>query len=416
MAGVVAPSINETRPLPQAQASAVREALGEELSEVWALQREAFDLADAVPPPVPGCGQEVVVATDHGRVVSCLTLLHARLSFLGVELPMGGIRHVATRPEAQNCGYATELMRETLKRMPGRGLAVSVLFPFSFRYYRKLGYELAGNHCHVWCRPNSIPAFAERQHLRRATPADAAALTEFSRQRAIRSVCTLAYSRERWQHLCSNPSLSVSFCGNGTIEGLLVTAEDRDSYGGRITRVLDLAATSAWGWRCLLGHLSQSPVESVEWNASSDALQQSRLLRSAAPLREGFKPRAIATVRPMVQLRVVDLAASLRGRAAAFPWDSYRLGFRIKDDLLPENAAPLTVHGTANGVSLRPSRETDPYVALDIRTFSQLFCGYLSPIDAASQGLLESSSPTALETAEALFPSGDPFLSDLDRF
>jgi hypothetical protein len=53
---------------------------------------------------------------------------------------------------------------------------------------------------------------------------------------------------------------------------------------------------------------------------------------------------------------------------------------------------------------------------MDIRTFSQVFCGYLSPAEAVSQGIATASSSSALVTAEALFPSGEPFLSELDRF
>jgi predicted acetyltransferase len=417
VSGVVVPSITETGTPPPAPTRAVREARPEELAEAWALQREAFDLAEGQPaPPAPGLRQDVHVATDHGRVVSCLTLLHARLSFLGADIPMGGIRHVATRRDVQNQGFATELMRQTLRAMPARGLAVSVLFPFSFRYYRKFGYELGGNHCHVWCRPSSIPAFTERSGARRATPGDVPALTEFSRQRALRSTCSLAYSRERWHALSNDPALSVFVCGADTIDGVVVTAEGRDSYGGRLLRVQDLAANSQWAWRCLLGHLSQTTAESVEWNASPDALHQSRLLRSPAPLREGFRPRAIATVRPMFQLRVVDVAAALRARARVFPRGVYRLGLKIRDELLPENTTPLGIHGTSSAVSVRAARASDPTLCMDIRTFSQLFCGYLSPGDAASQGLLEFTSPGALDTAEALFPAGDPFLSDLDRF
>src|SRR5947207_248211 len=62
-------------------------------------------------------------------------------------LPMGGICHVATLAAERNKGYASALMRDALRAMRAQGLCTSVLFPFSFRYYRKFGYELAGNHC-----------------------------------------------------------------------------------------------------------------------------------------------------------------------------------------------------------------------------------------------------------------------------
>ena len=67
-------------------------------------------------------------------------------------------------------------------------------------------------------------------------------------------------------------------------------------------------------------------------------------------------------------------------------------------------------------VEIRPARPTDPYLDADIRIFSQLFCGYMSPSDAVCQELATCSTPAALETADLLFPAGEPFLSELDRF
>jgi predicted acetyltransferase len=383
-----------------------------------ALQREAFGLADGETPPSEPRGQvqELRVVTQEGRVVSCLTLLHARLSFAGTEIPMGGIRHVATHPEEQNRGHASELIRQTLQAMSARGLPLSVLFPFSFRYYRKFGYELGGNHCHVWCRPSSVPAYAERGLARPATLADAPALLAFGSQWARRRVCSLPRHPLHWQSLLDDPRVRITVCGEDGLEGYLVSEDARDSYGGRVLKVLELTASTRRGWRSLLGTLAQAPAESIEWNASAEDLQASGLLRSAAPLREGFKPRTIVTVRPMFQIRVTDAAAALRARTAAFPGGAYRLALRLQDDLIPQNNQPVAIQGNGEGASVRRARASDPYVELDIRTFAQVFCGYLSMADAASQGQVQCSSPAALETAELLFPAGDPYLSELDRF
>jgi predicted acetyltransferase len=396
----------------------VREARGDEASAAWALQREAFSLAEGSPSPSEPQGrhQELRVVSHAGRVVSCLTLLHTRLSFRGTEIPMGGIRHVATHPDEQNRGYAGDLVRDTLHRMSARGLPLSVLFPFSFRYYRKFGYELGGNHCHVWCRPNCIPAYAERRLTRPALPEDLDSLLEFCARRATGRTCSLPRHPLHWQALLTDPRVRLTLYGEGDPEGYLVTEDARDSYGGRVLKVLELAASSRRAWRSLLGTLAQAQVESIEWNASSDDLQASGLLRSAAPLREGFKPRAIVTVRPMFQIRVTSVAAALKARAPGFPDGSYRLALRIQDDLIRDNNDPVAIQSGGTGAMVRRARTSDPYLQMDVRTFSQVFCGYLSIADAVSQELAQASSPTALETAELLFPAGDPFLSELDRF
>jgi predicted acetyltransferase len=329
---------------------------------------------------------------------------------------MGGLRHVATDPQEQNRGYASALVRDTLHAMRGLGVPLSVLFPFSFRYYRKFGYELGGNHCHYWCRPTSIPGFVERSLCRPATEADLPELSELYERRARRSGCAMARSPRRWEQICSAPQHSVLVATDGPVEGYAVLEEARDSYGGKVMKVLDLSAETSRAWRGLLGYLSQSPVESVEWLACANELASSGLLRSTAPLREGFKPRGIATVRPLFQLRVVDLEGTLNTLAGAFPAGPYRLAIRARDDLLTENSRPLTIQASGEEVEIRPARPSDPCLETDIRILSQIISGYMSPGEAVSQELARCSSPAALETAEMLFPAGNPFISELDRF
>jgi predicted acetyltransferase len=397
VAGVIAPGVPT---LPSLQATdggvTVRGALPAERAEAWNLQRAAFDLPEGGTAPHPGTHDELRVVVRDGRVVSCLTLVHAGLSICGAHLPMAGVRHVATHPEEQNQGYASALLRHTLQVMRQQGLITSVLFPFSFRYYRKFGYELGGNHCHIWCRPNCIPTYGERRDCRPARPADCGALARFYAGRTAAGACALARDLRRWTDV--------------------VATETRDSYGGRVLKVLDMAADTPPAWRALVGHLSQAAVDSIEWCASMQDLCASGLMRSPAPLREGFKPRGIVTVRPMFQFRVVDVEAAMARRAATLPAEHYRLALRVRDDLLPENGRPVAVHAAGSRVEVRAARPTDPYLEADIRVFSQMFCGFMSASEAVSQGLARASSPAAEEAADLLFPSGDPFIAELDHF
>lgn len=393
----------------------IRDALAEDRESARELQRTAFSLPPGVDASLPA--EQLRVAVQDGRVVSCLTLLHARLTLRGLPVAMGGLRHVATHPEEQNRGYASSLIRNTLQTMRRQGLPVSVLFPFSFRYYRKFGYELGGNYCHFWCRPNNIPAYRERQDCRPAAGADASVLAELYRRQCLGSSCSMERDAARWAAICSDPRYQTHvFPGASDLHGYAVIEETRDSYGGKLLRVLDLSAETPRAWRGLLGLLSQAPAESVEWLACARQLAASGLLRSAAPLREGFKPRGIATIRPQFQIRVTDLSGLLTTLLPAVPPGRFRLALRPHDDQLPENNAPLTLAGTGSKVEVRPARPSDPHLQADIRILSQILSGYLSPADAVSQDLARCSSDEALETAEALFPAGDPFLSELDRF
>jgi predicted acetyltransferase len=421
------PATGEQQPAAGAQAGSappVVHAAGEaEDLAARALQERAFGTPGNpdLPLPVRAIERRVVVDGELG-VLSCLTLLQAEVWVRGARLSMGGIRHVATAPEYQNRGYAGLLLRETLRSLRREGVCASILFPFSFRYYRKFGYELGGNQCHLWCRPGSLPAFAERKTVRPLRPEDAPALAALSARRGERSACTLARDAARWSALLAAPGLRAEgavapgSAGQGALEGYAVLSEGRDAYGGRVLKVLDLAATTLHAWRALTGRLSQAGTDTVEWYASAGDLAASGLLRTTAPLREGFKPRVVATVRPLFQFRLVNLAAALRARLAVFPPGKYSLALQATDDLLPENQAVPAIAATGSGVTVRAARPGDPVLCADIRVLSQLYCGFMAPGEAISQGMARVSSPRAAEIADQLFPAGDPFIPELDRF
>jgi hypothetical protein len=92
------------------------------------------------------------------------------------------------------------------------------------------------------------------------------------------------------------------------------------------------------------------------------------------------------------------------------------LAFRIRDDLLPENSVPVTLDTTGDFPLVRDARPSDPWLEADIRTFSQLLCGYLSATDGSSMDACRFASDAAYESADRLFPPGEPFISELDRF
>jgi predicted N-acetyltransferase YhbS len=393
-------------------------ASGDEARQAWELQRAAFDLPEGGPPVHPGLSDELRVAVRDGRVVSCLTLVHAELLLRGARVSLGGIRHVATHPEEQNRGHASMLMRDTLAAMRRKGFHTSLLFPFSFRYYRKFGYELAGNHAHFWSRPHAIPCFSDRDACRPAAPADPPALAALHRRLAGASGFSLTRDEGRWARVCADPGLqTIVHCdAAGEIDAYLVTAEARDAYGGLMLRVLDIGAETEPGWRGLLGRLAAFPGECIDWMASATELSASGLLRSAAPLREAYKPRAIVNIRPMLQFRVIDVAEAVGRLLPTFPRERYTLALRIPDELLPENGMPLAVRGVGTEVELGTPRPGDPTLTADIRTFSQIYCGYTTPTEAVAQGLADASTPEAAVLADRLFPRCDPFVCELDRF
>jgi predicted acetyltransferase len=405
---------------PEAPLPEIRAARRDELDQVAGVRSEAFSLPREHWPPLDRVSdpelERIRVVVRAGRVVSCLNIRATRVQVGGATLPMGGICNVATLPSERNMGHASALMRDTLRALRAQRLCTSVLFPFSFRYYRKFGYELAGNHCQFWCRPHNLPAFSELRHCRAAALGDLPRLAALYETACRRRSCALVRSGERWRELLGELGFQVIVFDRDGVTGYLIARDGLDQYGGRLLAVEELAAESAVARRGLVGHLARYGGEAIEWCASPDELVETGVLRSVAPLREGYKPRGIATVRPMFQFRVVDVLAALKARAPAYSGLTGELTLRIQDEQLRENQLPIAISAHAGTVQILAGQRTEHWLETDIRVFSQIFCGYLCPAEAVSQGLVHLSGPDAAAAAEEFFPRLDPFIPQMDRF
>lgn len=80
--------------------------------------------------------------SDEGDLQSTLLIRPYEIFLHGKSIKMGGIGDVASYPEARGQGNVRNLFNETLKVMKEQKMLLSYLAPFSYRFYRKFGYEL----------------------------------------------------------------------------------------------------------------------------------------------------------------------------------------------------------------------------------------------------------------------------------
>ena len=116
-----------------------------------------------------------------------------------------------------------------------------------------------------------------------------------------------------------------------------------------------------------------------------------------------------ARIEPDQMLRLVDVETAL-GYLELTPEEPLVLD--VEDDVIPENAGQYTV----GGGEVVHGAETEHVVSLDVRRLAQLYAGYLPARDLARHGLVEASSPRALDLLDELFPVGDPWLFGPDHF
>lgn len=118
-------------------------------------------------------GSTLVAVGDDGRVGAALDMVVQPMWWGTAQVPGAAVTWVATDPAFQGKGYAGALMSGAVHHFREIGAAGSCLWPFSFAYYRKTGWELTcpDMRIHLWAamadRLGNVPGT-----VRPYTPAD----------------------------------------------------------------------------------------------------------------------------------------------------------------------------------------------------------------------------------------------------
>lgn len=84
--------------------------------------------------------ENVWVAEDDGRLVSCVQIFPRRLRVGDATIPTGGIGTVYTRPESRETRIASRLLERAADDMRARGMPLSILFASRLGFYGRLGW------------------------------------------------------------------------------------------------------------------------------------------------------------------------------------------------------------------------------------------------------------------------------------
>lgn len=309
-----------------------------------------------------------------------------------VVIPMGGIAGVACLPAARGRGYVNAAMRASLERMRDDGQAVSCLFPFSFDFYRKFGWEWVGIHRSYRIESRHFRASGETEHVRQAHPEDRRRVEDCYRTFASRYRGMLERDVREWNAILDDTEKHHTFTflyeRDGQVEGYLTYREP--SY--KETRLREFVANTPRAWKGLLGLLRRHEMQTKRfvWNGPGD----DPLWHWLMLWETGYK------CEPRTMARVVDLKAALE----AWRPDAEKRGsvtFGVRDVCAPWNDGVWRAEFEAGRVwTERVAAE--PQVALSIQAFSQAFHGTPSLDEVRSAGHAEVHDDAGYTALRAL--------------
>jgi predicted acetyltransferase len=79
---------------------------------------------------------------DGDKLISQVAVYPFQVNIFGKVFEMGGLTGVGTYPEYANLGLMYKLIRQALTEMKERKQSISYLYPYSFPFYRRRGWEI----------------------------------------------------------------------------------------------------------------------------------------------------------------------------------------------------------------------------------------------------------------------------------
>lgn len=341
-----------------------------------------------------------VVLRDE-QVAAGLNYYDVGQCFGGQRLRCWAIGGLVTHPAYRGRNVGRDLTLGMLREARAQGVPLCVLYASTPTFYRKCGFEPAGQVC-AWGVPSHcLPAFPEAL--------DAYDVVPFEADDAAVRACYAAFAQTQngpidrgetfWQRQLAprrGHRYRYRFELDGTTEAYLAYQHDsKESLA-----VEDYAATTTRARRAVLTFLRG--MRSVH----------PRLLWFGGPhdpLR-GLIPENAARLKADTEewlLRLTDPVAALQQRG--YPALDSELHFALSDASMPENAGRFTLRLNRGTPEVSPGGEGR--VQLDVRGLTALFTSQRTAEELASVGLIEGNMDD-LAAVSLAFAGPRPFMTD----
>ena len=343
-----------------------------------------------------------------GRFVAGLGFASFGQWFGGASVPMAGITAVGVAPDWRGTGVGTALMRRTMEDLRAAGVPLAALYPASLRFYRRAGFERAGQRITYELPLESIDVDDRSLDLVPFDAGEYALVHQIYEQAARLAAGNLDRPAWMWQRrLEPKDKQTYRFLArNGARdEGYIVFTQ-----AGRNDPLMisDVCALTPGAGRRILGLLAgyRSVIEHVTWSGGPlDPLVY--LLGEQLTGGTRNKARVVRTLDWM--LRIVHVAGALSARGYP-PGLSAELHFAIDDQLLPANAGRWVLRVAGGRGELEPGGEGR--IRLHVRDLAAIYSGFLAPHECAYLGTIAGPAED-LALAGAVFSGPRPWIADM---
>ena len=302
----------------------------------------------------------ILGAWDGIRLVGTVHMNRCSLAFGGREIPSCAVAGVATARDLRGRGIARNMLEETHRILRERGIPLAYLYPFSYPFYEKFGWQ-AGYRARMW----NLSADAFSTCVGDFSWVDSPCAADFARMADIYGSWSARYDGYRIRSAAYMEKLRQDAASDGCRLGLWCCGDARGyvlaAAGPEGLSVHDWAGDDMTGMMVCAAR--SCGAAAVSWTSPDDGTLR--------------VPGARTDVTDRDMVRILDYAALLDGMVCAAEGV---LSVGVEDAFLPEN-------GGIYRLASREGRLTCvrgggvPDVSGDIRAWTRFWMGYASAED-----------------------------------
>ena len=339
----------------------------------------------------------IIVAEYDSKLIGTATVFPGQMWLSGVPVNVGAVSGVTVLPEYQQKGVAAKIMEFSIVRMYAEDRALSVLFPFSYKYYNKFGYGTVGD-AHVYrLAPDNLIPFEERDKVRPFAPDDLNYIRVLYKGELTWHNGWFTRSNAWWDKLIDQWPNMVVYEDDDMIGGYYAYSLITDAQGKRKLKIHEFFAAEDAAFRGLMGHLAtQHEADFIEYLAPAHTPLRHCLREPVAvdAKNYGWIFNDLCHIVPAPMARIINLSKALTTRFYTRGMSGERV-LKVVDPLIPGNEELIVFRLVDGRAETRPAGESKPQIETDIRTLSQILCGYLKAMDARRLGRFKTDEDTA---------------------
>lgn len=359
-------------------------------------------------------GLRYILVVEHdGELVSSLVCTPGPVYIAGSSVPHSAVGAVGTLAEHRKHGCAHAMMVKSVQILREEEIYLSSLWPFSYKYYRKFGWEVGSEIRSFGAQGKVFAEMGDPSKVRGVESDDLEAIKEIYTSYVLDFNCSTDRS-DHWWNAMNQMLKFLKFeqeAGHGTV--VHVTEDEVDGYA-----VYELTT----GENGISVNVKESAFEFPEHRRDMLAFLGSVYRESqmvfGAPMSDLFlqelpDPRVVTTViNPSFQFRVIDpeKAISSMGQTGDESL-SGRFTLKLTDPVFTQGFE-FGVQVDAGVISIcKPSPKNR--LSMSVETLARVYSGYLSAADAWGLGRIEvdEAAIPALELATEVFSPLTPYRS-----